>query len=65
MFSLRIGSLFDNYKTDFREEAMSLFREVYKEQLRVGHELETALKAAEAAAESYMAQVNSFKERGL
>ena len=63
MFKFIFGN--DEYKTNHFDAAMGLYEQVYMQDIRNGFNTEVATASAEAAAEAYMTQYLSFKERGL
>ena len=64
MLSFSMGKQND-WKVNHLDAAMALFEQVYLNEIRLGYKTEVAQASAEAAAENYMAQYMSFKERGL
>lgn len=53
------------YKVNHLDTAMALYGDVYLNEIRTGYSIEVARASAGAAAEDYMTQYLSFKERGL
>lgn len=55
----------NEYKMNHTDAAMSIFEQVYLSDVRAGFSTDVAAASAETAAEAYMSQYLSFKERGL
>ena len=53
------------YKRNHVDSAMDVWEQVYLNDVRAGFAVDLAKASAEAAAEDYMSQYLSFKERGL
>lgn len=52
-------------KINHLDEAMLMYEQVYLNEVRMCYGIEVARASAEAAAEDYITQYLSFKERGL
>lgn len=64
MFKFIFGTS-DEYKMNHLDAAMSMFEQVYMNDVRSGFSTDVAQASAEKASEDYMTQYLNFKERGL